>query len=200
MALPRPTLLAIAGATLAMLTFTVMRMISASGGELPLPTPDAAMTAPQPGATNPVNGGEVKPPPVPRVRTSRPPSRTPWPPASGRPALRRARRRRGPGDGTKLPAVSRRQEREGVRGQHRRHRQVRGHRREPRHHPGTGDRDRAAGPRAVAPIEGYVERGTCSSGSGTSCDERRPAPRSGRSRPPARSTEAVARDPVPAQA
>jgi hypothetical protein len=65
MALPRPALLAIAGAMLSMLSFTVMRTIAANGGEdfaLPAPAPPAAtQTAAKPDR-------EVKPPPPPKVK------------------------------------------------------------------------------------------------------------------------------------
>lgn len=62
MALPRPILLAIAGATLSLLSFTVMRTIAASGGEeFALPTP-APQTVSEPATFKPES------PPVPKLQ------------------------------------------------------------------------------------------------------------------------------------
>jgi len=67
MALPRPTLLAIAGALLSLLSFTAMRTIGAqSAGDLPVPD-ISAQSAVGGSDSTPAKDGEPTPPPAPRV-------------------------------------------------------------------------------------------------------------------------------------
>ena len=67
MALPRPTLLAIAGALLSLMSFTAMRTIGAeTAGDLPLPPPPAADTTPTSGTA--AKPAAVKPAPAPEPR------------------------------------------------------------------------------------------------------------------------------------
>jgi hypothetical protein len=67
MALPRPTLLAIAGAVLSLLSFTAMRTIATQSAS-DLPVPDIAAQGVTGGSSSPAKGAKPPPPPpTPRV-------------------------------------------------------------------------------------------------------------------------------------
>ncbi|MEA2385851.1 MAG: hypothetical protein QOJ22_25 [Thermoleophilaceae bacterium] len=70
MALPRPTLLAIAGALLSLMSFTAMRTIAAqTGGDLPVPETSSQSVAGGPSTpAKPANAAKPAPPPVPKLQ------------------------------------------------------------------------------------------------------------------------------------
>jgi hypothetical protein len=66
MALPRPTLLALAGAILSLISFTAMRTIATQSAS-DLPVPDIATQGVTGGSSSPAKDAKPAPPPTPRV-------------------------------------------------------------------------------------------------------------------------------------